>query len=216
MQADVRKTRRWDRGCRIGAAPRVRLCDVCREAPCRTQAHPRVLRASACICVESCFLWRVPHWRHPGEALHRGMAMGPHGAWAVAIAAAIGVLCRMIDELVHGVLTALAWVTCCRPVTGQVLLTLHRVLPPGRAMAGVPAHADLEHAHIAATATMREAAARLASPRPGQCSPSRFRQYRQDRPRPSDHDGYLAPHCRIECKSALLRLASEAPWSGQG
>jgi hypothetical protein len=33
-------------GHRIRAAPRVRLCDLCRERPCRTQADPRVRRAS--------------------------------------------------------------------------------------------------------------------------------------------------------------------------
>ncbi len=46
MQVDGRKARGWDRGTRLGAAPRVRQCDVCRDAPCRTQADPRVWRAS--------------------------------------------------------------------------------------------------------------------------------------------------------------------------
>jgi hypothetical protein len=43
MYADARG---WDMGRRIRAAPRVRLCDCCRERPCRTQADPRARRAS--------------------------------------------------------------------------------------------------------------------------------------------------------------------------
>jgi len=41
-----------------GCGPASRSC----ERPCRALAHSRVLRASACIRVESCLLRRLPHW----------------------------------------------------------------------------------------------------------------------------------------------------------
>jgi hypothetical protein len=77
MHADAR---RWDMGHRIGAALRVRLCDPCREGPCRTQAHPR---ASACIFFlsavsPSCLLRRVPY-RAAREA-DNGVIAGPAAA----------------------------------------------------------------------------------------------------------------------------------------
>jgi hypothetical protein len=74
MHADARG---WDRSARIGAAPRVRLCDICREIPRSPQAHPR---ASACIFLHLRWVF-LPLPRaalsppRRGVAWHRRMAM---------------------------------------------------------------------------------------------------------------------------------------------
>jgi len=84
-----------------------------------------------CICVESCFLCRVPHCRRPGEAWSGigGHGDVPHGAWGVSVAAAIAALCRMTDELVHGVLaqeSSARWPSAGAPGAS----TVYGVLPP--------------------------------------------------------------------------------------
>lgn len=60
--------RGWNKDGRIGTAPRVRLCDVCREAPCLPRPSACFAYIFFCICVESCFLCRVPHCRRPGPS----------------------------------------------------------------------------------------------------------------------------------------------------
>jgi hypothetical protein len=128
MHADARG---WDRSRRIGTALRGRLCDACREAPCWPRAH---LRASACIFSASALsLSAFAACRTVAARARRGLAPGhgdvPHGAWAVSVAAAIGVLWRMMGEQVHGVLAQESFARW-PPADGPGFSTVYGVLSP--------------------------------------------------------------------------------------